>query len=110
MATARHAARLNPSNEVNSQVIKADFVAAARIKGNKLFNASTFSEASVAYTAALEEVPYNSILLCNRAACRSKLGRFEKAVEDCSMALNVRPSYSKARLRRADCNSKVALI
>lgn len=83
-------------------------VAAARSKGNKLFNESKFGEANVVYSAALtEQDPYNSTLLCNRAACRAKLGLFEKAVEDCSFALILRPSYYKARLRRADCNSKV---
>ncbi|KAL3514112.1 hypothetical protein ACH5RR_026829 [Cinchona calisaya] len=109
VAAARHAARLYPNNDVQSLVKRVDFVASARAKGNRLFNASMFSEASLAYTSALEEVPYNSVLLCNRAACRSKLGQFGKAVEDCSMALKVRPSYSKARLRRADSNAKVAL-
>lgn len=86
---------------------KARAVAAARSKGNELFRASRFSEACVAYGEGLERDPYNSVLLCNRAACRSKLGQLEKAIEDCTAALNVRPSYSKARLRRADCNAKV---
>ncbi|KAL7175906.1 hypothetical protein ACSBR2_029475 [Camellia fascicularis] len=47
------------------------------------------------------------MLLCNRATCRSKLGQFEKAIEDCTAALNVRPSYRKARLRRVHCYAKV---
>lgn len=108
MAAARHAARLDSSNDVNSLVKMIDFVASARVKGNRFFNASKFSEASLAYTSALEEVPHNSVLLCNRAASRSKLGQFDKAVEDCTAALKVRPSYSKARLRRADSYAKVA--
>lgn len=28
-------------------------------------------------------------------------------MEDCNAALSIRPAYSKARLRRADCNAKV---
>jgi len=82
-------------------------VTAARGRGNELFKASKFSEACVAYGEGLEHDGYNSVLLCNRAACRSKLGQLEKAVEDCTAALNLRPSYTKARMRRADCNAKV---
>ena len=79
----------------------------ARLSGNLLFKASKFLEACIVYGEGLEHDPYNSVLLCNRAACRSKLGQFEKAIEDCTAALNVQSSYSKARLRRADCNAKV---
>ncbi|KAE8656091.1 Tetratricopeptide repeat-containing protein, putative isoform 2 [Hibiscus syriacus] len=81
-------------------------VSSARSSGNLLFNASKFSEASIVYSKGLEHDPYNSVLLCNRAACRTKLGQFEKTIEDCTMALKVQPSYSKARLRRADCSGK----
>jgi DnaJ family protein C protein 7 len=111
VAASQHAARLDPSNEeVNVVVRKSRAVTSARLSGNLLFKASKFSEACVIYSEGLEDDPYNSVLLCNRAACRSKLGQFEKAVEDCTAALNVRPSYAKARLRRADCNSKVNLL
>ncbi|XP_057971180.1 inactive TPR repeat-containing thioredoxin TTL3-like [Malania oleifera] len=108
LAAAQRAARLDSNNkEVNGVVRRARAVAAARSNGNELFKASRFSEACVAYGEGLDHDPYNSVLLCNRAACRSKLGQFEKAAEDCTAALNVRPSYSKARLRRADCNAKL---
>ncbi|XP_031387375.1 inactive TPR repeat-containing thioredoxin TTL3-like [Punica granatum] len=105
---AQQATRLDPNNRVAAIVMKrARAVAAARSKGNELFKAGRFSEACIAYSEGLEHDHYNSVLLCNRAACRSKLGQFEKAIEDCTAALDVRPSYSKARLRRADCNAKL---
>ncbi|XP_010269225.1 PREDICTED: TPR repeat-containing thioredoxin TTL1-like [Nelumbo nucifera] len=108
VAESQRAIRLDSSNnEVSAVVKKARAVAAARSRGNNLFKDSKFLEASMAYSEGLEYDPFNSVLLCNRAACRSKLGQFEKAVDDCTKALNVRPSYSKAILRRADCNAKL---
>ncbi|KAJ6305466.1 hypothetical protein OIU78_020910 [Salix suchowensis] len=108
LAAVQRATRLDSNNkEANMVLRKAKAVAAARSNGNQLFKAAKFYEASSAYSEGLEHDPYNSVLLCNRAACRSKLGQYEKAVEDCNAALTVRPGYSKARLRRADCHSKL---
>ncbi|CAN0912001.1 Inactive TPR repeat-containing thioredoxin TTL3 [Linum grandiflorum] len=105
---AQRATRLDPNNrEGNMAMRKARAVGAARAKGNELFKGGKFQEASAAYGEGLEHDPHNSVLLCNRAACRSKLGQLDKAVDDCNSALNVRPAYAKARLRRADCYSKL---
>ncbi|XP_042493562.1 inactive TPR repeat-containing thioredoxin TTL3-like [Macadamia integrifolia] len=108
VAAAQRGARLDSSNrQVSAVVRRARVVSSARNSGNELFKASKFLDASVAYSDGLEHDPLNSVLLCNRAACRSKLGQFEKSVEDCTTALNLRPTYSKARLRRADCYAKL---
>ncbi|KAL5714743.1 hypothetical protein ACHQM5_016661 [Ranunculus cassubicifolius] len=103
---AQRAARLD-SNSRDAKIIvrRTRGAAAARSRGNELFKGGKFFDACMAYGEGLEHDPFNSVLLCNRAACRSKLGEYEKAVEDCNKALIVRPCYSKARLRRADCNA-----
>lgn len=108
---SQQAVELDPSNkEVSGMLRRSRAVRSARLSGNLLFKASKFMEACGVYNEGLEHDPFNSVLLCNRAACRSKLGQFEKAIEDCNAALKVQPYYSKARLRRADCNAKVSLI
>lgn len=107
ITAAQEAAKLDLSNEIITILRRIKVLASARLKGNELFNESKYTEACSMYTEGLEQDPYNSVLLFNRAACRFKLGQFEKAVEDCTAALVLRPSYTKARFRRADCYMKL---
>lgn len=108
MEASEMASKMDSNNkDVNMMVCRIKVVMGARSKGNELFKAANYPDACVAYGEGLDHDPFNSVLLCNRAACRTKMGQFEKAVEDCTMALNIRPTYNKARLRRADCNFKV---
>ncbi|GER49603.1 tetratricopeptide repeat (TPR)-containing protein [Striga asiatica] len=108
VGSAQRASRLDPNNkEAHAVVRRMKAAAAARTGGNELFKAARYSEAIIAYGEGLGLDPYNAVLLFNRAACCSKLGQYEKAVEDCSAALNARSGYRKARLRRADCYAKM---
>ncbi|WJX57596.1 hypothetical protein P8452_43140 [Trifolium repens] len=105
---AEKSGRVDPTNrEVNSVLRRARAVTSARMSGNLLFKASKFMEACAVYNEGLDHDPNNSVLLCNRAACRSKLGQYEKAIEDCDAALQLNPCHSKAKLRRAYCNAKL---
>ena len=110
VATAEQACQLNPSNKEASAVLrKTKCAAMARANGNEMFKSGRYSEAIIAYGEGLGHDVSNAVLLCNRAACRSKLGQYQKAIEDCNAALKVRSSYVKARLRRADCYAKMGI-
>lgn len=59
------------------------------------------------YGQGLQYVPTNNVLLCDRAACRSKLGQWEMTIDDCNAALRERPSYHKALVWRAHSYARV---
>lgn len=108
VTVAEKAALLEPHNpEVSDLLKKARAVATARATGNDLFKADRWLEAAIAYGEGLQYNPTNAVLLCNRAACRSKLGLYEKAIEDCNAALDAYPNHLKALLRRGHSNSKL---
>ncbi|KAI5064276.1 hypothetical protein GOP47_0020946 [Adiantum capillus-veneris] len=108
LGAAEAAAKIDPRNvEIAGFVKRARAVIQTRTSGNELFKAGRFFEACAVYSEGLESDPMNAILLCNRAACRSKLGQWEKAIEDCDAALQAQPNYIKAFMRRAHCSSKL---
>ncbi|CAN5952660.1 unnamed protein product [Sphagnum jensenii] len=108
VTAAEKAFHFDPKNsEVLALLRGARSVALARTTGNDLYKAGRIMEASMAYGQGLLSNPSNAVLLCNRAACRSRLGQYEKAVEDCNAALDAQPHYTKALLRRAHSNYKL---
>ncbi|KAG6496922.1 inactive TPR repeat-containing thioredoxin TTL3-like [Zingiber officinale] len=103
VAAAEKARQIDPSNiEVSMLLNDIRIVSRSRASGNEFFNSGKFLEACLAYEEGLNHAPIsNAILHSNRAACMSKLGQWEKSIEDCNEALRIQPNYTKALLRRA---------
>nr|DAD32811.1 TPA_asm: hypothetical protein HUJ06_011662 [Nelumbo nucifera] len=78
-------------------------------EGNKLFQKRDPEGAMLKYEKALKLLPRNHIdvayLRSNMAACYMQmgLGEYPRAINECNLALEVSPKYSKALLRRAKC-------
>ncbi|KAF8397410.1 hypothetical protein HHK36_016326 [Tetracentron sinense] len=104
---AERAINLDSRPESLMWLRKARAVADARKSGNEFYKVGNYLDACMSYGQGLEHAPTNSVLLCNRAACRSKLGQWEMAVDDCNAALRNRPGYYKALLRRAHSNARL---
>ncbi|XP_039042655.1 inactive TPR repeat-containing thioredoxin TTL3-like [Hibiscus syriacus] len=108
VAATERAVRLDSkSKETSSAMSKAKALATAQMIGDEHFKASNFYDACITYGEGLRHDPRNSVLLFSRAVCYANLGQIELAVGDCTHALSVRPGYSEARLKRAECNSKL---
>lgn len=108
VASIEKARQLDPCNvEVSVMWSKVKSAARARSQGNEFFKSRNFADACTAYSEGLKYDPSNSVLYCNRAACHSKLGRWERSLEDCNEALRIQPGYIKALLRRAASYAKL---
>jgi DnaJ family protein C protein 7 len=74
-------------------------------EGNSLFKSGKFREAVGVYTQALEVDPINkgtnSKILQNRALCYTRMKEYTPAIADCDRALQLDPSYTKARKTKA---------
>lgn len=86
----------------------------AKLEGNKLFGGGQYEDALLEYEQALQiasEVPSSEEVraMChgNRGACFLKLGKYEDSIKECTKALELNPSYTKALLRRAEAHEKL---
>nr|CCC90111.1 unnamed protein product [Trypanosoma congolense IL3000] len=77
-------------------------------KGNQYFQQKNFVAAMEHYTAAINSSEGNGqvlrILYCNRAAAYKELGKYREAIDDCTKAIQLDPTFSKAYARRARCH------
>ncbi|QDS73548.1 hypothetical protein FKW77_000415 [Venturia effusa] len=73
--------------------------------GNALFKSGKYRDAVPVYTQALEVDPLNkgtnSKILQNRALCYTRMKEYTSAISDCERALQLDPSYTKARKTKA---------
>lgn len=78
-------------------------------EGNKLFQKRDHEGAMLKYEKALKLLPSNHIdvayLRSNMAGCYMQMGigEYPRAINQCNLALQVAPKYSKALLKRATC-------
>ncbi|KAG2789866.1 hypothetical protein PC129_g14208 [Phytophthora cactorum] len=75
--------------------------------GNERFKRGEYQEAVRFYSEAVQIDPQHqefcAIIYCNRAAAQMGLERYHTAILDCNEALQRKPNYPRALLRRARC-------
>ncbi|KAG7571941.1 Tetratricopeptide repeat [Arabidopsis suecica] len=86
----------------------------AKLEGNKLFGNGVYEEALLKYELALqfaqevlESEELRSICYSNRAICYLKLGKYAEAIKECTKAIELNPSYTKAFVRRAEAHENL---
>ena len=71
-------------------------------KGNQYVQEKQYLEALNCYTKAIELDPNDPILYSNRSAMFYNLNEFNNAIIDAEMAIQLRPQYAKAYLRKGN--------
>ncbi|XP_071957600.1 mitochondrial import receptor subunit TOM70-like [Antedon mediterranea] len=79
---------------------------ASKNRGNKYFKASHYDQAIRCYTEAIDVCPVDkkadlATFYQNRAAAREQQGKYAEVISDCSKAIGLNPTYTKAMFRRA---------
>lgn len=89
----------------------SDPAAEYKSQGNDAFKVSNFAEAKHFYSLALSlhkaKDELCATLLCNRAACYLKLLEYDAAITDCTDALVISPTTTKALFRRASAYERI---
>ncbi|KAF8980839.1 TOM (translocase of outer membrane) complex component [Entomortierella lignicola] len=71
-----------------------------KTRGNSMYSAKKWEDAIRLYSQAIAFHP-DPVFYSNRAACYSIVGKFDKVIEDTTLALKMNPTYVKALGRRA---------
>lgn len=77
-----------------------DHAQESKTKGDAAFKALDFRDAAVHYTRALGHTPKDEKLYSNRAACYSRLRKFEKSLSDAQTCLSLKQSWPKGYFRQ----------
>lgn len=77
-----------------------------KAEGNDYFKKGIYDKAIACYTKAIEECPKDNVtelatFYQNRAAAYDNLKKYSAVIEDCTKALNLKATYTKALYRRA---------
>lgn len=104
------------SNDKNKELSPLEQIRHIKEAGNNHFKRNNYDAAIEHYSRAIElseqsrllvEPSELAIFYQNRAACNETLGNFEAVVADCSKAIELKKTYSKAYLRRAKAYEKL---
>ena len=76
--------------------------AAPKTRGAELFARGDFANAADKYRAALSWDATDPRIWANRAACFSRLRRFDEALRDAEYAIRLKPRFPRAHYRRAE--------
>ena len=90
---------LAPTDADLADAVKA---AAPRTRGAELFARGDFASAADKYRAALSWDATDPRIWANRAACFSRLRRFDEAMRDAEYAIRLCPRGARARYRLAE--------
>jgi len=70
-------------------------------KGNTEFKAKNFKEAAEHYSEAIKLDPNDHVFFSNRSGCYTSLGRFEDALSDADICVEIKPDWPKGYTRKA---------
>ncbi|KAE9136594.1 hypothetical protein PF005_g2175 [Phytophthora fragariae] len=100
LSTSGHGPLLREEKAEEKAAVDAQRVAAAKDEGNAFFRQGRMKDAVTAYSRCIAINPDNDVCLSNRAAAYLKLKQFDRAVADCSEAIEAAPTI-KPFMRRA---------
>uniref|UniRef100_A0A7S1FC95 Hsp70-Hsp90 organising protein n=1 Tax=Noctiluca scintillans TaxID=2966 RepID=A0A7S1FC95_NOCSC len=73
---------------------------AAKAKGNTAFQANNYKEAIEHFTTAISHDATDHVFFSNRSACFASLEKYEKALEDGTECVKLKPDWAKGYTRK----------